>query len=278
MAQGKCWCFTLNNPVQADHEDLAALDCVYLVYGDELAPTSGTPHLQGYVVFSKNKRFSAVKNLLSPRYHLELAKGSTEQNVAYCTKDGWVTERGTKPLSKKEIGQNERERWKEIIRHAKEGTLEEYDPKVYYSTLNTAQKLQAQYQKPVGITKRVRVFYGPTQTGKSFSAWSQLGPDAFAKDPRSKFWYGYHGQTKMIIDEFRGGIDISHMLRWLDCYPLMVEVKNSSCACLVDEIIITSNLHPSKWYPELDQDTIDALLRRMEIVHFSDFFNKHKSN
>ena len=32
-----------NNPVAADHEHLAALDCVYLVYGDELAPTSGTP-------------------------------------------------------------------------------------------------------------------------------------------------------------------------------------------------------------------------------------------
>ena len=73
--------------------------------------------------FSKNKRFSAVKNLLSPRYHIELAKGSTEQNVAYCTKDGWVTERELSHSSKKQIGQNERERWKEIIRHAKEGTL-----------------------------------------------------------------------------------------------------------------------------------------------------------
>jgi len=52
------------------------------------------------------------------------------------------------------------------------------------------------------------------------------GLDAYPKDPRSKFWDGYVGQKHVIIDEFRGGIDIGHMLRWLGTVTqIIVEVK-----------------------------------------------------
>jgi len=34
------------------------------------------------------------------------------------------------------------------------------------------------------------------------------------------------------------------------------------------KIWITSNLHPNDWYPELDQETKSALIRRLTIVHF----------
>jgi len=63
-------------------------------------------------------------------------------------------------------------------------------------------------------------------------------------DPRSKFWDAYSGHEHVVIDEFRGGIDISHMLRWLDRYPVLVEVKGSSVCLKAGVIWITSNLHP----------------------------------
>jgi hypothetical protein len=44
-----------------------------------------------------------------------------------------------------------------------------------------------------------------------------------------------------------------------------VEVKGYSAALRCEKIWITSNLHPTKWYPELDPATMDALLRRLEI-------------
>jgi len=34
---------------------------------------------------------------------------------------------------------------------------------------------------------------------------------------------GYRGQEHVVFDEFRGGIDISHVLRWFDRYPVIVE-------------------------------------------------------
>lgn len=31
---------------------------------------------------------------------------------------------------------------------------------------------------------------------------------------------------------------------------------------------ITSNLNPEYWYPDLDNDTREALIRRLNILHF----------
>lgn len=267
------WCFTLNNYTAYEKEDIDKMDVKYSIYGHEKG-AEGTPHLQGYAIFRSNKRLSALKKIV-PRAHWEIAKGTTEHNIKYCSKEGDVTETGDRPVTAKQKGEAEKERWKQIILHAKQGTLEEHDPKVYYNTLNTALKLQAQYEKPIAITKKVQAFYGPTSTGKSHEAWVQAGPDAYVKDPRSKFWYGYHGQENVIIDEFRGGIDIAHILRWTDRYPCLVEVKGSSCALKCVNIWFTSNLHPSAWYPDLDADTQAALLRRLKVTHFNGDLGKY---
>jgi len=72
------------------------------------------------------------------------------------------------------------------------------------------------------------VFIGPTGTGKSRKAWMDAGMDSYPKDPNTKFWCGYVDQEHVVIDEFRGRIDISHLLRWLDRYPVNVELKGSS--------------------------------------------------
>lgn len=96
MSQGKRWCFTLNN-YTSDHEDsLRALECKYLVYGKETAPTTGTKHLQGFVIFNKNMRLPAVSKVLQA--HWALAKGTSKQASDYCKKeDSDFFEKGSFP-------------------------------------------------------------------------------------------------------------------------------------------------------------------------------------
>jgi len=113
------------------------------------------------------------------------------------------------------------------------------------------------------------VYWGPTGTGKSRRAWQESGDDAYSKDPRTKFWCGYRCEENVIIDEFRGAIDISHILRWTDRYPVRVEVKGSSKPLSASKFIFTSNLHPRLWYPELDAETYAALERRLEIIEMA---------
>lgn len=138
---------------------------------------------------------------------------------------------------------------------------------------HTLRSIRADHCKPTAITRTCNVFWGATGTGKSRRAWDEAGMDAYAKDPRTKFWCGYSGETNVIFDEFRGAIDIGHLLRWLDRYPVNVEIKGSSTPLRCKTIWITSNLSPSEWYPGLDEATLSALLRRLTVVHFQDPFN-----
>lgn len=98
MSQSKRWCFTLNNYSSDDErriKDLAdASDVTYLVSGREVAST-GTPHLQGFVILDRRRRLSYVRALFPRGVHLECARGTSEQAASYCKKDGDFDEFGT---------------------------------------------------------------------------------------------------------------------------------------------------------------------------------------
>lgn len=122
--------------------------------------------------------------------------------------------------------------------------------------------------RPEACERTVEVFIGSTGTGKSREAWTRY-PNAYPKDPCTKYWCGYTQEEEVIIDEFRGQIGISHILRWFDRYPVTVEVKGGACVFRAKRIIVTSNLPVNMWYPELDEATLDALKRRISVRNFT---------
>ena len=82
-----------------------------------------------------------------------------------------------------------------------------------------------------------------------------------------EFWDGYRDHQSVVIDEFRGRVDISHLLRWFDRYPVLVEIKGSATPLLAQRIYVTSNLDPRVWYPDLDESTQAALMRRLQVTY-----------
>jgi len=90
MSLAKNWCFTINNPTDNDKDLLYKLSeapsCRYLVFQQEIAPTTGTPHIQGFVSLNTRKRLSGLKKLVGDRAHLEVARGTAQQNRDYCSK------------------------------------------------------------------------------------------------------------------------------------------------------------------------------------------------
>lgn len=79
--------FTTNNYTPADetHVRSAAADVRYLVFGFETGE-SGTPHLQGFVIFNHSKTLGQAKRAIGPRAHLERARGSNLDASNYCKK------------------------------------------------------------------------------------------------------------------------------------------------------------------------------------------------
>lgn len=88
IAASKRWCFTFNNWEEKEYietiDKFKAISANYIV-GKETGE-SGTPHLQGYIELEKRFRPSELK--LSKKIHWEKCKGSPEENIKYCSKDG----------------------------------------------------------------------------------------------------------------------------------------------------------------------------------------------
>lgn len=179
------------------------------------------------------------------------------------TRDGDPFEFGQKPFNR-----NRGTDWERVKELAQRGQLDLVPADVFVRYYRTLTFIAADHAEPIALEKTVYVFYGRTGTGKSRRAWDEAGPLAYAKDPRSKFWCGYRTHEHVVIDEFRGGIDISHMLRWLDRYPVNIEIKGGSRPLMARKIWITSNLHPMNWYDDIDLETRNALIRRLEITQF----------
>lgn len=99
QAKARAACFTLNNYTEADIEMVRNVcgKARYGVLGKEIAPTTGTAHIQGYIYFTNAKTFNAFKKLLPQGTHIELAVASAKQNREYCTKGGDFEEYGIFP-------------------------------------------------------------------------------------------------------------------------------------------------------------------------------------
>eukprot|EP00961_Rhodomonas_salina_P129142 1739777-Rhodomonas_salina.1 len=87
-------CFTSFNP---DPPVFDAEEMNYLCYGKEICPTTGRTHFQSYVEFKNKKTYNQACRHLPDglaRDALKVAKGSADQNKAYCSKDGDFKEFG----------------------------------------------------------------------------------------------------------------------------------------------------------------------------------------
>jgi hypothetical protein len=105
----KRWCFTLNNYLPNEVHNLHTLGesidvegsdsiCSYLVFGFETAPTTGTPHLQGYLCLRDKARLSRVKEIPGlERAWFAAAAGNHTQASTYCKKGGDYSEWGAIP-------------------------------------------------------------------------------------------------------------------------------------------------------------------------------------
>lgn len=233
--------------------------------GDNNGNGDGFLHWQFVVAFAKKTSLGGVRSTFGS-FHAELTYSSAA--VDYCHKEatgilGTKFELGVKPIQR-----NSKTDWESVWTAATVGDLTIIPASIRVQSYRTLRSISTDFAKPLAIVREVYVYWGPTATGKSRSAWSEAGVDAYPKDPKSKFWCGYRDQEHVVIDEFRGDIDIAHLLRWLDRHPVIVEVKGGAQVFKAKKIWITSNLDPRRWYPTLDDLTNEALMRRLKITHF----------
>lgn len=237
----------------------------YLTGQLEQGNETGYLHWQIMAIYSNQVRLSAVRKMFG-NVHAEPTRSKAAET--YCQKDDSRVDGTSFTLGVRPFKRNNSKDWAGILADAKRGHFDDIPPDVYIRCYGQLKRIAVENALPLAMERIAFCFWGTTGTGKSRTAWEEAGLDAYPKDPNSKFWDGYRGQENVVIDEFRGTISISHLLRWLDRYPVLVEVKGSSVVFNAKRIWITSNIPPEEWYPGTDVATIDALKRRLTIKQF----------
>jgi len=92
--EGRRCCFTIHNYTPAMEHSLKTWKRFsYLVYGHEICPDTGTPHLQGYAEFNSSVKRFTLHNLIGVLFNCTVPISSAATNRAYCVKadtDGFV--------------------------------------------------------------------------------------------------------------------------------------------------------------------------------------------
>ena len=263
--RGRPFVFTINNPLPRDEQRLRDLDTQYLVFGREVAPTTGTPHLQGYAYFANAKSLSSARRLIGG--HVECARGLPSQCIAYSKKDGDFYESGVPPIDPRRRGDDEKARWDTAWESAKLGDITNIPADIRIRCYSTIKRIHRDHQPlpdllaaPCGIW-----IHGTAGSGKTFSVFAQF-PTLYTKGA-SKWWDGYDGQETVLLDD----VDpeqrswIGRFLKiWSDRYPFVAESKGQSLQIRPKRFIVTSQYTIDQVF--LDEETRTALLRRFKVI------------
>jgi hypothetical protein len=264
MSQGIYWLLTIP---QHEFTPYLPAELAYIKGQLECGADTGYLHWQVLAVFNKKCRLAFVKRIFGNGIHAELTKSKAAND--YVWKDETRVDGTQFELGQLKFKRNCETDWAAVLDDAKRGRMDDIPPDIIVRHYGNLRRIGMDHLAPVAVERRIIVYWGPSGTGKSRRAWNEAGLDAYPKDPLTKFWDGYRGQENVVIDEFRGGVSIGHVLRWFDRYPVNIEVKGAAVTLRARTIWITSNLAPDQWYPDLDQDTKAALLRRLEVHHAS---------
>lgn len=259
--QGRYWLLTIPADDWTPPGDLGA-DFSYLRGQLELG-AGGFRHWQVLAAFKTNKRLASVKAAFTNTTHAELSRSDAATD--YVWKDDTAVEGTRFQLGTRPLKRNNRADWDAIWSAAAARRIMDIPSDIRLRCYNQIRRVGVDHLAPTRVDRHVSVFWGVTGSGKSHRAWAAGGDTAYSKDPRTKWWDGYRGQEHVIIDEFRGVVDISHILRWTDKYPVCVETKGASVELAAKFFYFTSNLDPRHWYPDLDNSTLAALMRRITV-------------
>jgi len=264
MARHRNFVFTFNN-----YPDTTLVDnvpCKYIAYSKEVAPSTGTPHLQGYITFASVKTKQQVIALL-PGCHIQVMIGSITQNDDYINKVATMVERGIKPISNDNKGRAEAMRWQRARELAKQGKIDDIDADIFVRYYSTIKRIRTDYQpKPTPFDVRSYWIYGNTGTGKSHAVETAF-PLCYKKNMDDPKWFDSYAGEDVIyledIDKYQvkwGGL----LKRLADKWPMLASVKGSMLYIRPKIIIITSNYRIEDIWN--DEQTVDPLLRRFIVV------------
>lgn len=238
--------------------------CDYFIACEELAPITMNKHWHIYAHFSSS--YTLSKKFLDTNVHIEICRGSPQQNIAYIEKDGDIIE---------EYGKRPNQGSKTVSELKELENPDELDWKEY----NTWLKIHTR-PKPIIIDdwlKTVKVYFiwGPSGAGKSFRAKNIIlenGYHSFDEVSYTNgFWNGVTEKCKCCIyDDFRSShMKASEFIKFIDYNIHTINIKGGFVQNNYTLIIFTSVQNPEELYyksnPFENEEPNKQWLRRITV-------------
>ena len=285
--RSRFWTWTLNNFTSQEEQVIAEaqgndeLGIVYLIFGRECGER-GTPHLQGYTIFRAPISLATAKGRIgSSRLHLEPSKGSPQQNVDYCKKDGDFDAFGDLP----ESNQGRRSDLEAVFHWADELAQVQGRPCTMVELCRAHPVPAAKYPRLLEIIQQ-RFEPPPLQEGQPREWQERLAEELdgvaddrtvrFIVDPeggKGKSWFvrWYLSNNAGIVqkfsvskrDDIAHGVQIQTKVFFIDVPRGQMEYLNYSIMEMMKDRLI--------WSPKY-QSTSKQLLNKVHVVVFS---NEH---
>lgn len=303
------WNFVVNN-MPLNHpswENLGQLvgdggPFAFMCVAHEIAPTTQTPHMQGFVFVNKETtasnglRMGQVVDHLSPYvspYYPHVTgcgNGAVVHAVKYVK--GLVAAKGnTLNPTYREWGSHD-----DVpgLAKAKEDEEEDHTVKLaeagdfaaiqsshklrYYSSIKAIHQ-DAHQNRPVSDLAKPNCewIWGRAGSGKTSHAITQLREEfhveCYRKQPDEKWWPAYptggdEAQLPVLIDDatvFNPKMFGLYKI-WFDAYAFIAELKHGSGKLRPPKIVVTSQYHPTQVFR--DRETLEAMMRRMKVYEY----------
>jgi len=235
-----------------------------MVLGYEVAPDTGTPHIQGFITFKRCYRFSQLHKMF-PTVHWEAAKCADAMN--YCMKDNYEIEDNRLKKNSQAPA---------VLQDVASGmsvhdVLMKYQQFWRYPAQLTAlRSVMLNRPRNSDVKPLVIWFYGSTGTGKTKSV-VELSKDravgfTHAKGGNDISFEDWDFQEMFCIDELRASnCDFQFLLRVLDRYPFGLRLLYRASQWNPKIIFVTSPYSVTDLYlGRSEQDSIQQLVRRVD--------------
>lgn len=252
--------------------------CKYWIIGTEVAPTTGTQHWQGFLYTHNPIRLSTVKTMLVwtvSKAHIEFCKGTPQQNIEYCKKEGSFEEHGDPPMPQSEKGdkgsESQKIKWQCINNAAMQGDFDWISvnhPReflVHYQNLKRIKQdgLKVKDSLPNDLVNEW--LWGESGVGKSSKARRE-NLNLYVKDAATQWWDMYEGEDVVLIEDV-SPFNRSHtdyLKIWSDRYPFKAQYKGGYMQIRPKKIVVTSQYTIDEIWE--DQKTRDAMHRRFKEI------------
>lgn len=283
--KGKNWLVTwpqcneapdrIMNQIQDKFTEKIQYVCVATEYHQD-----GSPHRHAFIALKEPVKFEVdlfdIHNSIegAPDYHgnYQVAKAPKDA-LKYVKKDGAFREIGQCPFKSLMSTAEKNEMY---LTQCLEDLVDSGDVSLFkYAQLMKARNMYLISKAANQKREKPHVYwlYGPTGSGKTRFAVEKSG-DSYWISNDCKWFDGYNGQECAILDDIRAGsYSFEFLLRLLDRYPVLVQIKGGFAVWTPKHIYITAPARPEEVFVNHETgqtwDKIDQLLRRIdEFIEF----------